>query len=190
MKEETAMAAKSKHIFIRRASAEDARILSDMGELTFTRSYASIIAAKELASYTRRAFAVEQLESELAMPEVTYFLALAGTIPCGYSKLGPTEPPPTVEGANPVELARLYVLPERTGTGIGTELLNVSLDAAVEQDYHSCWLRVWEGNDKAIEFYRRWGFRQVGSELYHVGKCSETVLLMIRDLARRSPGND
>jgi ribosomal protein S18 acetylase RimI-like enzyme len=190
MKKETATAAKSKTIFIRRASPEDARILSAMGEMTFTRSYASIIVAPELASYASRAFSIEQIESELAAPQITYFVALAGTIPCGYSKLAPTPAPSAVEGVKPVELARLYVLPERTGTGIGTELLKTSLDAAVEQDYHSCWLRVWEGNEEAIAFYRRWGFRQIGSEPYHVGRCSRNVLLMIRDLARRSQAND
>ncbi len=190
MKKETATAAESKTIFIRRASPEDARILSNMGELTFTRSYASIIAAQELASYTSRGFSIEQIESELAAPQITYFVALAGTIPCGYSKLAPTPAPPAVEGVKPVELARLYVLPERTGMGIGGELIAASLDTAFEQGYRSCWLRVWQGNEKAIEFYRRWGFRRVGSEPYYVGKCSQTVLLMIRDLARRSPGND
>ena len=183
MKKETAMEARSKHIFIRRASAEDARILSAMGELTFTQSYASIIQAEELAGYTSRAFAVGQIESELATAETTYFLALAGRIPCGYSKLAPTPAPPAVEGANSVELARLYILPEWTGTGIGTELLKASLDAALEQGYRSCWLRVWEGNDRAIEFYRRWGFHQVGNEPYQVGRCSRTVLLMIRGLS-------
>lgn len=181
---ETTMAAKSKHTSIRRASVEDARILSNMGELTFTRSYVSIIPAEELASYTSQAFSLEQLESELAAAEITYFLALAGTVPCGYSKLGPTAPPPTIDGSKPVELARLYVLPERTEMGIGTELLRASLKAALKQGYHSCWLRVWEGNDRAIRFYRRWGFRQVGSEPYHVGRCSETVLLMTRGLSQ------
>lgn len=190
MKKETPMAAELEHISIRRASAEDAPILSAMGKLTFTRSYASIIAAEELGSYTNDAFSTERLESELAAAEITYLVALAGTVPCGYSKLGPTAPPAEIDGSKPVELARLYVLPERTGTGIGTELLRASLDAATEQGHRCCWLRVWEGNSRAIEFYRRWSFRQVGSEPYHVGRCSRTVLLMVRDLSGRGPGND
>ena len=178
MKKENPMA----NISIRRASAQDAPILSAMGKLTFTQSYASIIAPEELAGYTNQAFGTERLESELAAPEITYFVALAGTVPCGYSKLGPTPPPAAIDGPMPVELARLYLLPQRTGTGIGTELLRTSLDAATQQGYRCCWLRVWEGNSRAIEFYRRWGFRRVGSEPYHVGNCSRTVLLMVRDL--------
>jgi ribosomal protein S18 acetylase RimI-like enzyme len=185
-----------------------------MGKLTFTRSYASIIPAEELASYTNRVFDLEQLKSELAHRESVYLLVLASMIPCGYSKLEPTAPPleingPTCRGLpardsragrprhsaakmaathpNPVELVRLYVLPEWTGAGIGSKLIEASLDTAFEQGYRSCWLRVWEGNTRAIEFYRHRGFSEVGSEPYHVGRCAETVLLLIRDLSRRNP---
>jgi len=186
------MTAKSKHmapaiprgISIRRAGTKDASVLSQMGRLTFAQSYASIIPAEELASYTSQAFSLEQMGAELGDTEITYLLALAGTGPCGYSKLAPTPPPSAVGDAKPVELARLYVLPEWTGKGIGTMLVREALDAALERDYRSCWLRVWTGNERAIKFYRRWGFREVGSEPYNVGKCSETVLLMIRDLSK------
>jgi len=156
-----------------------------MGALTFTQSYARIIPAEELASYTSRAFSLEQLKSELTAPEIAYLLALAGTTACGYSKLARTAPPLQIKGPNPVELARLYVLPEWTGKGIGTTLIRESLDAAVELGYCSCWLRVWTGNERAIKFYRRWGFCEVGREPYNVGRCSEMVLLMTRDCSKR-----
>ena len=113
------MTAESKHISIRRAGAKDASVLSQMGKLTFTQSYASIIPAEELAIYTSRAFNLEQMGAELGDMEITYLLALAGMRPCGYSKLAPTPPPPAINGPNPVELARLYVLPEWTEKGSG-----------------------------------------------------------------------
>ena len=178
------MTAESKRISIRRAGAKDASVLSQMGKLTFTQSYASIIPAEELASYTSRAFSLEHIGAELGAAEITYLLALAGTGPCGYSKLAPSDAPPAIDGSNPVELARLYILPEWTGKGIGTMLIEKSLAAVLERGCRSCWLRVWTGNERAIRFYHHWGFREVGSEPYNVGKCSETVLLMIRDLSK------
>lgn len=159
--------------------------MSRMGRLTFTQSYASIIPAEELASYTSRAFSLEQIGAELGTAEITYLLALAGTGPCGYSKLAPSPPPPAVGNTKPVELARLYVLPEWTGKGIGTMLIEKSLAAALEQGCRSCWLRVWRGNERAISFYRRWGFHEVGSEPYNVGKCSRMVLILIRSLSEK-----
>jgi GNAT superfamily N-acetyltransferase len=159
-----------------------------MGELTFTRSYASIIPAEALASYTSRAFSVEQLKSELTAPGIIYLLATVETTPCGYSKLEPTAPPLEIDCSNPIELVRLYVLPEWVGKGIGTKLIKASLDAALGGGHLSCWLRVWEGNERAIMFYRNWGFREVGSEPYYVGKCCETVVLMVRVLKEESLG--
>jgi ribosomal protein S18 acetylase RimI-like enzyme len=156
--------------------------LSDIGELTFTQSYASIIPPEELTSYTSRAFSVEQLKLELTVPSIIYLLAIIETIPCGYSKLEPTTQPTEIDSSNPIELVRLYVLPDWIGKGIGAKLLKRSLNAAFEDGYRSCWLRVWEGNERAISFYRNWGFREVGSEPYWVGQCCKTVVLMVRIL--------
>ncbi|UCC98925.1 MAG: GNAT family N-acetyltransferase [Phycisphaerales bacterium] len=178
------MSPKSEHIDIRRAMAADAPVLAYMGRLTFTQSYASVIAAEELASYTSRTFGLERIRTELATAEITYLLALVEGTPCGYSKLEPTTPPVAVNGPNPVELARLYVLPEWIGQGIGTTLIRETLGAALERGCCSCWLRVWTENQRAIKFYRQCGFHEVGSEPYYVGRCSETVLLMIRNLSR------
>lgn len=179
------MIEQSKDISIRRAAAKDADILAQMGKLTFTQSYASILPAEELESYTGQAFSFEQVVAELGDAEITYLLALAGTKPCGYSKLAPSPPPSIVGNSKPVELTRLYLLPEWVGNGIGTMLIEKTLAAAIERGYRSCWLRVWTGNERAIDFYRRWGFREVGREPYNVGKCSRTVLLMMRGLSKK-----
>jgi ribosomal protein S18 acetylase RimI-like enzyme len=165
---------------------KDASVLSDIGERTFTRSYASTIPQEELAGYTGRAFNVEQLKSELTVTSIVYLLATVETTPCGYAKLEPTTPPLQIDCSSPIELVRLYVLPEWIGRGIGTKLIKKSLDAALEGGYRSCWLRVWDGNERAIMFYRNWGFREVGSQPYYVGKCCETVVLMVRVLKEES----
>ena len=169
-------------ISIRRATKKDASVLSNIGSVTFTQSYASIILAGELTCYTRHSFSVEQLMSELSVSDIVYLLATFETIPCGYSKLEPTIPPPPIHFQNPVELVRLYVLPECVGQQIGTKLIEESLGAALDRGFCSCWLRVWRGNDRAIKFYHNRGFREIGSEPYYVGQCCETVLLMVRPL--------
>ena len=88
------MAPELGQISIRRATKRDAGVLSDIGQLTFTQSYASLIPARELAGYTMRAFSAEKLTSEFSAPGIVYLLATFETIPCGYSKLEPTLPPP------------------------------------------------------------------------------------------------
>jgi ribosomal protein S18 acetylase RimI-like enzyme len=75
-----------------------------------------------------------------------------------------------------VELARLYVEPERQGKGIGAALLQAALadwpGVAVAE------LEVEARNEQAIGFYRKFGFVPVGEQMSE----GERVLLMERGL--------
>lgn len=114
--------------------------------------------------------------------EVLLFLGLISNTVCAYIKLQPTPVRECVRGANPIELLRLYVLPGWKSRGIGTALLDVGLKAARGKAYKTCWLKVWDENTKAIEFYTNKGFAIVGNEPYPVGSDSRNVVLMARSL--------
>jgi ribosomal protein S18 acetylase RimI-like enzyme len=45
------------------------------------------------------------------------------------------------------------------------------------------WLGVWEHNPRAIGFYRKWGFRQVGAQRFQLGAELQTDLVMARQVA-------
>ncbi len=169
-------------IAIRRPKLEDAEVLAQMGKATFSRSYECVIPQKDLADYTADAFSVKRITAELANPEIIYFLATCKLAPCGYAKLEPTPLPGGIDMPKPIELARLYASLGWMGKGIGTKLTEAGLEAAVQTGYQSCWLRVWDKNERAIEFYRRWGFSTAGAEPYFVGQNSEMVLIMTRPL--------
>ncbi|MHC4624268.1 MAG: GNAT family N-acetyltransferase, partial [Planctomycetota bacterium] len=157
-------------------------VLARIGALTFRQSYADVIPPQDLADYTAHAFSADLVRSELADPRIIYLSAVFSSETCAYSKLEPTPPPPQIKTAHPIELMRLYAMPECTGKGIGTKLMQASLTEALRSGYRSCWLRVWRGNTRAIKFYHNWGFGQVGHEAYFVGRASETVMLMSRSL--------
>ncbi|MHC4705113.1 MAG: hypothetical protein ACYTFQ_31575, partial [Planctomycetota bacterium] len=55
-------------VTIRRATADDADVLSRIGALTFRQSYADIIPPHDLADYTAHAFSADSVRSELANP--------------------------------------------------------------------------------------------------------------------------
>ncbi|MHC4474882.1 MAG: GNAT family N-acetyltransferase [Planctomycetota bacterium] len=174
------MSAELPQLRIRRAGTDDATVLAKLGAVTFRQSYAGIIPPGELDAYTAEAFSVEKIRSELANPNIIYLLAVVNEDICGYAKLEPTAPPAEVDSPKPVELVRLYAAPGLTGKGVGTALLTAAMQAAEAAGYRSCWLRVWQGNERAIAFYRKWGFTQFGSEPYCVSRACETVLLMVR----------
>lgn len=177
------MDADSKKIVIRRATIEDAAVLAELGRDTFTLSYESVIPPPDLKNYTGNAFSVELIRAELNNPAIIYFVAAVQAKLCGYAKLEPTPLPEGIDIPKPIELARLYASLGWMGKGIGTKLMEAGLEVALQTGYKSCWLRVWEKNEQAIEFYRRSGFSKAGSEPYSVGRTSEMVLIMIRPMA-------
>ena len=61
-------------------------------------------------------------------------------------------------------LWKLYVLPEWQGGGVGRRLLEAVVDRARELGHTRLAVPVVDGNDRAMHFYERHGFRQTGRE--------------------------
>ena len=171
-----------KTLSIRPAEQRDAELLADLGARTFSDAYACTLSAQDLEDYLRTAFSPEQMLEDVTDPNVLLFLGLVSNRLCGYIKLKPTPVRECVGGTNPIELLRLYVQAGYEDRGIGTALLYVGLQEARDRGYRSCWLKVWDENAKAIDFYRNKGFTVVGNEPYPVGSTSRNVVLMTRSL--------
>ncbi len=170
--------ANDKTFSIRPAQESDADSLADLGARTFSDAYSSIVPAKDLEDYLGKAFSTEQVLEDIASPDVLILVAANSNKICGYIKLQATPAPEHIDAKNPIELMRLYILRDWQGCGIGTALMDAGFIAAKDRAYKTCWLRVWEGNQRAIDFYENKGFATVGSEPYQVGSSSEDVVLM------------
>ena len=46
----------------------------------------------------------------------------------------------------------------------------------------SVWLGVWEENLRAISFYKKWGFREVGNHIFTVGNDPQNDFIMELEL--------
>lgn len=171
-----------KTISIRPAEQRDADLLADLGARTFSDAYSCTLSAEDLDDYLRKAFSREQMLEEITDPSVLLFLGFVSNALCAYIRLEPTPVRECIGGADPIELLRLYVLAGAKDRGIGTALLDVGLKAARGKGYRRCWLKVWDENTRAVDFYRNKGFAIVGNEPYPVGSTSRNVVLMARSL--------
>ena len=75
------------------------------------------------------------------------------------------------------EVFAIYVLKEYHGRRFGYELMNAALERL--SDYQKIAVWVLKGNDKAIRFYQRYGFRFDGAEAELLLGSPNTVLRMI-----------
>ena len=74
-----------------------------------------------------------------------------------------------------IELKRIYVLKEFHSQKIGAKLMNFAFDFAAEKEYELIWLGVWEHNERAKSFYKKFGFVDSGvKHPFPIGNTQQT----------------
>ncbi|HKG15274.1 MAG TPA: GNAT family N-acetyltransferase [Pyrinomonadaceae bacterium] len=169
-------------VAVRRADTDDAGLLSELGARTFSETFAADNSPEDMAAYLASSFNLAQQTAELEDPASTFFIAEVGGVAAGYAMLRAGEPEKGIEGAEPVELVRLYVSGEWLGRGVGEALMRACVGEARQAGHETIWLGVWERNGRAQAFYRKWGFRAVGEHVFQVGSDAQTDILMERAL--------
>src|SRR4029078_5850109 len=138
-------------IQIRKASADDAQLLTDLSYTTFWDAFVHHPknAPDDLAHYMRQAFSVEQITKELEDTQAIFLFAeIAGEM-AGYAKLVTGNIEPGITAERPIELNRLYSQQKFLGKGVGHALMDACLETAKRNGHDVMWLGVWEYNPRA-----------------------------------------
>ena len=110
-------------------------------------------------------------------PAAAFFVVERGGRVLGCGGIGPlTGGPPDV-----CELRKMYFRPELRGTGMGTRLLGLLLEAARQAGYRRCYLETLGNMTGARRLYQKHGFEVLGRPLGDTGH-SGCNAWMIRDL--------
>ena len=156
---------------IRRGTPADGALLTDLARRTFHDAYVAA-APDQLAIHLARAFGVEQQAAELADPGLVTLFALVEGVPAGYAQVQTdlTHPaPPCVAKGARIEIARFYLDQSWIGRGSAAPLMDAALATGRGAGGTVVWLTVWEENHRAIRFYEKCGFREVGRAPYRFG---------------------
>ena len=166
---------------VRVASPDDCEQLAELAANSFTDAFAADNYPADMQEYIHQAFSAEVLYAELNQSNSTFLVAtLENGDLVGYAKLREGLVDESVTGPNPVELERLYVANSAIGTGVGAKLMSRVLAEARSGGADTLWLGVWEKNDRAISFYKKWGFADVGSHVFRLGSDDQTDIIMSR----------
>jgi diamine N-acetyltransferase len=167
---------------IRKAIDTDLGDLLHMARTAFLQAFTAGNKPENVAAYLAEAFTLEQFEKELANPASTFFVAdLEGEI-IAYTKVNLVPAQTDVHDPDSVEIARLYVLEDHLGSGLGKKLLDTAIDFAKQNQKKYLWLGVWEMNARAIRFYEKNGLRIFGSHPFPFGDELQKDWLMRLDL--------
>ncbi|WP_322086371.1 GNAT family N-acetyltransferase [Burkholderia sp. BCC1999] len=166
-------------MLIRVATLADAAPLADLKRDTFRETFLQDgfgidYPPNDLAAYEARSYSVATVSEQLIDPQCRTWVAEGddGTL-VGYALAGPCKLPHPEVAAGSGEIHQIYLRRGTQGTGAGRALFDAALDYLADERPGPVWLGVWSGNAKAIAFYEKAGFRQVGTYDFHVGESTD-----------------
>jgi diamine N-acetyltransferase len=166
------------NISLRKANSNDQKDLLHLARTAFLQAFSAGNKPENVTAYLNEAFTIEQFESEFENSASTFFVAEIGGELVGYMKVNFTPAQTDIQDPDSLEIARLYVLEEYLGSGLGKQLLEKGIAFAKENQKKYLWLGVWEHNSRAIRFYEKNGFRIFGSHPFPFGDEIQNDFLM------------
>jgi ribosomal protein S18 acetylase RimI-like enzyme len=156
---------------IEKATIKDAELLSKIGTQTFIESHGHSASEKDITNYIKLKFTKVAFEAELKDANNVFHIIYYNQKPVGYSKTIDNVSQETIPFKNTTKLERLYVLEEFHQLKLGLELFHFNIELSKKNQQAGIWLYTWIENHKAINFYKKAGFKIVGSYDF---KISET----------------
>ena len=68
------------------------------------------------------------------------------------------------------------------GKGLAQALMDACIGELRRQNADAVWLGVWEHNPRAIAFYRKCGFTEVGEHVFVLGEDPQRDVVMVKPL--------
>ena len=167
---------------IRRAIESDADLITHLSKITSEDTFRGTCTDEDLQTFVETIFSLSNTRGDLKNADDFYFIAFYNGIPVGYMRLkeDPTDYP-SITKYKALELKRIYVLKEYHSQKIGAALMSFALDFASEKNYEVIWLGVWEHNERAKSFYKKWGFTDTGDKHnFPIGNTDQTDHWLIK----------
>lgn len=175
----------------RLAGPKDAAPIAALAATVWITTYATAGVEPAFARHVLTEFTEPRWRDLLAAPGRICWLAEQADAVVGFVELTLQAPAPVPRPSRaPAEIARLYVLERFTGQGIGRTLLRHGATSARTRGADELWLTVYEGNARALAFYRRTGWRDAGEYAFPLeGATYRNLLLAAAPDALASPAS-
>ena len=151
---------------IRQAAPRDALCIGVLGMQVFLDTYATEGIRCAIAKEALHAFAPESIAQLIDQPGTLLLVAEVNNHLVGFAQLTLNTLHSMIEAGDVAELQRLYIQERFTGQGIGQQLLDAAEQHATAAGASLLWATVWVGNERALGFYPRRGYVELGSPTY------------------------
>ncbi|WP_323845241.1 GNAT family N-acetyltransferase [Microbulbifer magnicolonia] len=165
---------------IRAARLSDAKNLAELAEVTFRDTFSEQNTPENMDAHCQSSYAEEIQAREISNPEYATIVAETDDKLVAYAQLRWGNPPGCVSANYPGEIQRLYVDKDFHGKGLAHELMSECLNILNERHADIAWLGVWENNPRAIAFYKKFNFQEVGDHIFSLGSDPQRDIILVR----------
>ena len=168
---------------VRPAVVSDADELAEVAARTFPLACSPSVAVGDIAACITATLSPQRFRAYLTDPNRRVFTATESARMIGYAMMVRGADPDVATFVEPrlaVELSKMYVLPDHHGDGAAAALMEAGIAWAAQVGARMVWLGVNQSNHRAQTFYRKHGFKVVGTRTFQVGSTLENDFVMVR----------
>ncbi len=145
-------------IHIRKATKEDCEAIAELAKKTFSETYAEISTNAAMQEYVEKKISPVNIRKELDNPLSCFYIGFINDEPVAFTRLRYDRAVKALPGKKGIEIEQIYVLKEYQGDKVGREMMEKCRQVATREKCDTLWLQVWQHNNKAIQFYQKFGF--------------------------------
>ena len=165
-------------------AAADHELVRAMACRSFSDAFAHHYDPEPFAAFLAQAYGPGgSMALDLEDPTIRWLVAFSQGAPVGYAKLTPLRAPAPSPGPGAVELQQLYVLSDWHGRDVAPHLMEWALATAAEAGAPEIYLTVFDHNERAKRFYRRYGFSEIGRCTFRLGDRIDDDRIWRRELS-------
>lgn len=169
-------------MILRKVKNEDIPELSEFAVRTFYQAYGWYNTDENMKSYVAKYFSKENLFDEINDTETGFYILTEDGKLKGYVKSGRQNNLDILNNYPHLEIERIYVDNSDQRNGIGKKMLDFIIQKAKEKNIKYVWLGVWQKNEKAINFYKKNGFKIIGTTTFTLGDDDQDDFIMALEI--------
>jgi len=168
---------------LRDGTRDDAETLAALSIQVFLDTYATEGVRPDLAQEAFTEYSIKAFAKRLRDRGRRFVVAEIGTGLVGFAEIVTKEGAAPIGGITGVRLERLYVQPGAQGAGVGKALVERAEQVAAQGASKAIWLIAWDRNERALAFYARRGYSDVGAGTYTFQEMTYGTRVLAKRLA-------
>jgi len=166
------------HCEIKQSSVNDVAALCQLAADTFYETFRPYNTEEDIQAYIKKAYDTQVISVQLANTQQYYFaIASVNGEVVGYIKLIFNQTHPKLSG-KVAELEKIYVLKSYWDTKTGAALMQQAIQVCKQHGFEKLFLGVWQENERAVNFYRKFGFEVFDTRQFQLGErwCEDYMM--------------